>query len=83
MEKRVPYTRKHVHRWQLLEKKPAKQGGWLYDWLGGQNFVNPEPMRMIRECDDCGLKHVCDVNDESKLVPGYEAVCDFEWKEIV
>lgn len=79
---KVPYVRKHVHRWVLAEKKPAVQGGWVYGWLGDQTHIDAKPMRMIRECDDCGLKQVCDVDDESKLVTGYEAVCDFDWKAV-
>ena len=80
MRRRDEYKPRHVHRWKLIEKKPAVTAGYS-DWWSGGVWQDAAPMKLRRECDDCGVRSGCDVDDESKLVTGYEAVCDFEWKE--
>lgn len=81
MKAREPYVRKHVHRWKLAKKTPAVDEGWLWSGFGQSEWHESAPMKLVRECEDCPARQVADVTDESLLVPGYEAVCDFEWKE--
>jgi hypothetical protein len=67
MPLKVPFVRKHVHSWKLLEKRPLSGGG----------------LECARECTDpaCGRRQIATVQPEDVVPDPYLACADAAWED--